>query len=145
MDNKNNDYWVGLYGIRIPNSIKSVIAEDCCNTLYFDGSGTELFSLNAPLSETEYKNKYAEFNTEDGFWYWKTKDSMENDYWLGPYDIRVPNSIKFVTASDGYNTLFSDGNETEIFRPNAPTLSEDEYKNKYAQFNAKDGYWYWKS
>ena len=67
----------------------------------------------------------------------------KNNYWIGAYDIRVSNSIKNIIAKDGYNLLYPDGSQTEKFMPNAPCLTEKEYKEKYAKF--VDGFWYWKT
>lgn len=62
-------------------------------------------------------------------------------YWLGPYDIRVPISIKEIVAKDGYNTLYQNGGETQV-EINSP-ITESAYKKKYAIYDANDGYYYW--
>ena len=65
----------------------------------------------------------------------------KNDYWLGPYNIRIPNSIEDVRSTDGCNMLSKDGSETERFI-RSPSPSEKEYKEKYAKL--VDGIWYYK-
>ena len=67
----------------------------------------------------------------------------ESTHWCGPYGILVPNHIKYVKSTDGANTLYPDGFETEMVSPEIhPT--EEEYKKKYASFNETDGRWYYK-
>jgi hypothetical protein len=66
---------------------------------------------------------------------------MDNvNYWLGPYDIRVPNNVTSITDSDGCNTLYKDGGFTEMYNPNPPT--EAQYKEKYCIL--LDGIYYYK-
>jgi hypothetical protein len=66
-------------------------------------------------------------------------DTTQN-YWIGPYGIRVPNEITSIKAADGGNTLFKNGRETEMFvmkgRP-----SKQEYLDRYCVL--KDGHYYW--
>lgn len=62
-------------------------------------------------------------------------------YWIGPYGIRVPNTISDVVAEDGYNIMDSSGSVTKMFKDlKSPT--EEEYKEKYAKLGT-DGYWYY--
>lgn len=49
-------------------------------------------------------------------------------YWEGPYNIRVPNSINRIRASDGGNRLYKNGAETEMFVPN-PLTKEEIFKS----------------
>lgn len=69
-----------------------------------------------------------------------SSQSSSNNYWLGPYGIRVPNHIQMIKDSDGGNTLYKDGGCTEMLILNPPT--EAEYKQKYCVLI--DGHYYWK-
>jgi len=64
-----NGYWSGPYGIRIPNHIASVVAEDGGNTIYQNGGETKMLVLN-PLTKKQYLSTYAT-KEPDGFYYWK--------------------------------------------------------------------------
>lgn len=73
-----------------------------------------------------------------------SSENIQQNYWLGPYDIRVPNHVTRVTDSDGGNTLFKTGGNkvfgrTEMDIPNKPT--EAEYKERYCIL--VDGHYYW--
>ena len=69
------------------------------------------------------------------------QDNSDNtDFWLGPYGIRVPNSVQWITDADGGNTLYKRGGSTEMYCPNPPT--EEEYKKKYCTLGI-NGYYYW--
>ena len=63
------------------------------------------------------------------------------NYWLGPYGVRVENRIKSVVSSDGGNTRYKDGGETEMGVDDPPT--EEEWLNQYATLGA-DGIYYYK-
>ena len=65
-----------------------------------------------------------------------------NNFWKGSYGILVPNTIDRVLASDGINTLFKDGCETERVNLKTP-LTEDQYKSQYCEYH--NGNWYWAS
>jgi hypothetical protein len=127
-------YWLGPYGIRIPNHIEIVTAADGGNMRYKDGGETEMGVMDPPTKD-EYLNKYAILQ-RDGNYYWK-----EDGYWLGPYDIKIPNYIGSVKAEDGGNIQYKDGAVTEMYFMNP--LTKEEYLNKYAVLK-KDGYYYWK-
>jgi hypothetical protein len=67
---------------------------------------------------------------------------VKEEYWIGPYDIKVPISVNSVPAEDGGNMLYQTGRRTEM---NITTeLSEIDYKAKYAVSNENDGCYYWK-
>lgn len=66
---------------------------------------------------------------------------MEN-YWIGPYGIKIPQTIKFVISEDGTNYCFSDGSQTVFNYRTTKYMDEMKYKKKYA--HQKDGQWYWK-
>lgn len=64
-----SNYWIGPYGILVPNNINHVVASDGGNIFYKDGRETEMFVVN-PVSEEEYKKRYAQFNDIDKMWYY---------------------------------------------------------------------------
>lgn len=67
---------------------------------------------------------------------------QETDYWSGPYGVRVPNSVKYVVASDGYNSRYKDGSETEMCMINAPPMNQHIYRQTYAELR-DDGFYYY--
>ena len=66
--------------------------------------------------------------------------TVSDEYWLGPYDVRVPINVGAVRAQDGGNTLFQDGSCTEMGVMNP--ITEEEYKAIYTELN-DDGYYYY--
>ena len=62
-------------------------------------------------------------------------------YWTGPYNIRVSNFVNAVTAADGGNLLYKNGQETElgVLKP----LSKRQYLDKYTVVDP-DGIRWWK-
>ena len=70
------------------------------------------------------------------------------NYYLGPYDIRVPAHIKNIVAKDGVNhgryITLPDGNrtfmETQVYVSNP--LTEDQYKIKHCTKHADGTWWY---
>lgn len=83
-------------------------------------------------------------------------DEDIQNYWVGPYNMRVPNRITSIKAEDDCNIIthnpgiqicipgemdFKEGlGRTEMMARNPPT--EDEYKNKYCVLI--DNHYYWK-
>jgi len=65
---------------------------------------------------------------------------MSQDYWLGPYDVRIPLELDSVTASDGTNMLDKNGVQSTVFVWN--TLTKDQWLAKYADMRADGHYWY---
>jgi hypothetical protein len=61
-------YWVGPYDVLVSNGIKKVVQEDGCNTLYKDGSCTEM-AWQETMTKQDYLTKYAELR-EDGLYYY---------------------------------------------------------------------------
>jgi len=55
-------------------------------------------------------------------------------HWVGPYGMLVPNSVNMVTATDGFNTRYKDGGETEMGMLNPPKMDKNIYLSKYAEF-----------
>ena len=68
---------------------------------------------------------------------------MENNYWIGPYNVRVPTSVDRVVASDGYNTCLRTGGETEMYMFDAPEMNAEIYHRKYAELR-NDGHYYYR-
>lgn len=75
----SSNYWIGPYGILVPNDVLYVVAADGINTLYIDGSETEM-ATDTPLSEEEYKKLYARFDDVDNQWYstYKVPSRVQN-------------------------------------------------------------------
>lgn len=65
----------------------------------------------------------------------------DKEYWIGPYNMRVPMWVKWVVAEDGGNTLGQNGSQTEKYIPNP--MTEKEYLEYYAVLG-EDGHYYWK-
>lgn len=66
---------------------------------------------------------------------------MNKSYWIGPYDIRVPDNTYFVPAEDGQNSIDKWGGcTTEIYC--TKELTKDEYIGKYC-YLGNDGYYYY--
>lgn len=87
-------YWIGPHEMRVPNKITAVLADDCCNTLYNDGSSTEKCSNILPLTKEEYLTEYAE-KRDDGFYWYKTQWYNDNESSnLEPSENYVCNSKK---------------------------------------------------
>jgi len=129
------NYWIGPYGVLIPNNIDSVIARDGGNILYKNGSQTNKLHYLG-MNEKEYKESYAKFNPKDEKWYY-----IGEFYWMGPYGILVRNYLNTVIAADGRNTLYKDGRQTMILCDSE--MSEQKYKDLYAKFKHKDAKWHY--
>ena len=74
---------------------------------------------------------------------------MENkdNFWIGPHDVRIPNSIDRVVASDGFNTLYKNGCQTEVACLGNDIdeyvyMSKTDYLKIFAE--EKDGIYYYK-
>lgn len=67
---------------------------------------------------------------------------MSNNFWSGPFGVLVSNDIHSVVAKDEGNIIYKNGGCTEMYC--GPKLSEQEYKNKYCEYNFKDSLWYYK-
>jgi hypothetical protein len=133
----NNEYWLGPYDVRVPLEVDSVVASDGGNRRYKNGSQTEKF-VQPKMTKEEYLQSYAILH-DDGYYYWKI--SKKPDYWLGPYGVRVPLEVYSVVASDGGNTRYQNGGETEMWC--GPDMSKEEYLQTYATLR-DDGHYYWK-
>lgn len=129
-------FWTGPYGVRVPMHLDSVVADDGGNTLYRDGSVTEMF-VEPEMTKKEYFRVHAE-QRADGHWWYKEKQEA---FWIGPHEIRVAEHITSVTAEDGGNRLSRDGSQTEKFV--RPRMTKDEYFARFVEKRA-DGCFWWK-
>jgi len=119
-------FWTGPYGVLVPDYFDSVVAEDCCNVLFKDGTETKMVAdPNEMLSKDEYLATYT--LEKQGKHYY-----VGSLYWLGPHRVLVPNRWAYVPVGDGVNSAYKDGSRTE--EPTDPTklLSEAEYLDRYA-------------
>lgn len=66
--------------------------------------------------------------------------SRDNQYWAGPYNVRIPNHIDKIFAKDGCNILYKDGCFTE---KDCLPISKQEYLSLYAIVK-DDGCYYYK-
>lgn len=70
-----------------------------------------------------------------------------SNYYLGPYDIKVHNSVPIIPSVDGVNfiynsRMFFDKELHEIvIKDGLPPLTENEYKTKFC-YKDGDDYWY---
>lgn len=70
-------YWIGPYGVRVPNNISMVRASDGFNLRYKSGGETEMGALNPPKMNAQiYRQKYAELRP-DGCYYYIVDDSKK--------------------------------------------------------------------
>ena len=148
-----NNYWLGPFGIRIPNTINEVKEHDLCNTRYKNGSHTEMtWDFKNELTEAEYKLRFTTLGP-DGYYYYKlTKSELKptitattnaNNYWIGPCDIRIPNTINDVVDRDLRNRRYKNGSWTEMVWDDEHELSPDQYRLKFA-VQGSDSNYYWK-
>ena len=132
----DDNFWVGPFGVLVPNNVDRVISSKADGSFYTRGSESEE-NLSRRMSEERYKEMYTTFNTNDGKWHY----SHNNNYWVGPYGILVPNHIRDIVAKDGGNTLYKRGIVTQ--KCVRSKMTEETYKKTYAKFNTKDGKWYY--
>lgn len=57
-----------------------------------------------------------------------------NTYWTGPYGVLVPIYISSVIATDGYNTINSNGVQTELYCSGI-LIPEQQYQKLYANYD----------
>lgn len=68
--------------------------------------------------------------------------SEGDNFWEGPYGVRVPNDIPSIWSADGVNYLTKRGFMSLVLGMNPPP-TRDEYLEKYATLDA-DGHYYYK-
>lgn len=69
---RDEPYWLGPYGVRVPIYVDWVMAEDMGNNIYRDGGTTEMAVRYAPgkfPTESDYKAKYATQYADGNWWY----------------------------------------------------------------------------
>ena len=143
LSNENKHmYWIGPYSIKIHMSIQAVVATDGYNILFVDGTQTNRVSPIILLNMTSaiYKEKYAELR-DDGQYYYKGINNKCDDFWIGPYDVRIHLFIPYVPAKDGYNTHYKDGSVTKISISGSDLMNENIYKYEHCKL-MDDGYYY---
>lgn len=106
----NQLYWIGPYGILVPQSIDDVVDEDGVNILYKNGTKTKLCANFSTMNSMSYKTKYAKFDMLNGHWIYKsnntnntnttnnTKD-MENNTYLIKMEIDKATVFKDILFS----------------------------------------------
>jgi hypothetical protein len=98
--------------------------------------------VSEDISKHEYLAKYAEL--KDGNYYYKTPiDNNFNDFWVGPYGIKVPTYTTDVLMPDGFNLIDKWGNQTTGIPPNDEKMDKEIYLAKYAVLG-RDGDYYYK-
>ena len=70
------------------------------------------------------------------------KADMAEAFWEGPYGVLVADDVGLVPATDHVNTIDRTGAQSELLGM-YPEMTEDEYKEKYAEQRA-DGKWYYR-
>jgi hypothetical protein len=65
---------------------------------------------------------------------------MNKNYWIGPYEILVPNNVYFVIAEDGENTIDKWGGYTNLYY--GKSITRDEYIAKYCYLGNDGNYYY---
>lgn len=99
-------YWIGPYGILVSNKIDSIPSIDGCNILFCNGNETEMVSPHPLLTEAEYKQKYAKFNTEKNKWYYFESDTNQSDR-NDPSNLCFENGSSNSEENDKKNTFDS--------------------------------------
>lgn len=61
-------YWIGPYGLRVPNELLYVEAEGGGNRLSRDGAKTEM-RFNIKLTKEEYMKRHAYIGPDGFYWY----------------------------------------------------------------------------
>ena len=135
-------FWLGPYGVGVPESVKRIPSKHEPNSLSKEGWETDM-PIWKILMQDQYREKYAELR-DDGYYWYKTEEKPEkkneNDFWLGPYDIRVDGSIDAIQATDETNTIYKNGTQTHL--PYQKRLSRTEYLEKYTEKRNDGQHWY---
>ena len=100
--------------------------------------------MSAQLTSADYESSE---DADDIEWTSADYESSEDTdvvegFWLGPYNVWVPNAIKSVTAWDGENTKHSDGTSTKMMF--YPGLKKGEYRKRYATYDEVTKKWYYR-
>jgi hypothetical protein len=89
----------------------------------FSDKFRKIFKMSTTPNATPAKNSE---KVEDA-----TSNSTANLFWIGPHDIKVPDHVKSLPSSDGGNTHYKDGSETEMGVPAKYALNKEQYMLKY--------------
>ncbi len=119
-------FWIGPHGVLVPDSLDSVVAEDCCNTQFKDGGETEMCGDPAKrLSPAAYLQKYAVKKVGKHYY-------LGDKFWTGPHGVLVPDHVNDVIAEDCCNTLFKDGSTTKMCGDPNEKLSKEAYLFRFS-------------
>jgi hypothetical protein len=70
--------WIGPYGVIVSQNINSVVAKDGENTLYKDGTETEVYVTNHP-TEQEWLAKYSYISNNMLFYKGPDESHLDSD------------------------------------------------------------------
>ena len=69
MGNKQtNKFWIGPYGVRVPNEKNSIVGFDGVNYINKKGVMTKIF-IHKPITKEQWMSKYAEMREDGNYWY----------------------------------------------------------------------------
>jgi hypothetical protein len=138
-------YWTGPYSVKVHMSIQAVVDTDGYNILYKNGFGSKRVSPITPInmSESIYKEKYAELR-DNGQYYYKGVNKNCEDFWIGPYKVRIHVFIPYVVAEDGFNTFYKDGSVSKIKMLQTEIMNENTYKYEHCKLMNDGHYYYYK-
>ncbi len=89
------------------------------------------------MSDTiEYINNYITMGI------FNSTNPKPDEYWIGPYNMLVDNSVERVMAEDDVNTITKSGGKTEIGLVGRNNMNKQKYLAKYAEFRS-DGYYHY--
>jgi hypothetical protein len=71
----------------------------------------------------------------------ETGTNKDNDFWIGPFGIRVKNDVKYVPAEDGINQVGAYGTLITQIK-NMENLTEKEYINTFCYMGGDCKYYY---
>ena len=78
-----DNFWVGRFGVRVPNTFERMIDVDEGNTLSSNGRCTEL-SCSTSLTKEQYLEKYTEKRDDGFYWYVGKKNTVESSKSIEP-------------------------------------------------------------
>lgn len=142
-ESKEQMYWIGPYSIKIHVSIQAVVDADGYNILFANGTHTNRATPIIPLNMNSfiYKETYAELRDDDQYYY-KGINKNFDDFWVGPYDVRIHVFFPYVVGADGYNTHYKDGSTTKLSLLKPDLMNENIYKFEHCKL-MNDGYYYY--
>src|SRR5436853_6350837 len=74
----------------------------------------------------------------------------QNNYWIGVFDVRVPNDVNVIYSKDGHNLIYKPQTqyltEDDLFPETkmnlGPDMTEDQYKQKFCTLHNNGNYYY---